>query len=128
MSIFKKISEDFLSVLEERNFAVFSEFIFQTYMTHFSLYQLVFTQPQEVSAPLVEQRVVVPVSPLPLQDSKEENVCYYEEALGELEQKECKETDQRIVNDQKNVEDTEQKKLEILDNLEGKEKSFNKEV
>lgn len=97
-------------------------------MTHFSLYQLVFTQPQEVSAPLVEQRVVVPVSPLPLQDSKEENVCYYEEALGELEQKECKETDQRIVDDQKNVEDTEQKKLEILDNLEGKEKSFNKEV
>ncbi|KAL5022840.1 hypothetical protein ScPMuIL_001995 [Solemya velum] len=128
VSIFKKISEELLSVLEERNFSVFSEFIFQTYMTHFSLYQLVFRHEQEVSAPCAEQTVEVPVPPLPLKDSKEESVWYYEETLGELEQRECKETDQRIANDRANFEETEQKKSDILKDLEEKESSFNKEV
>ncbi|XP_041357156.1 uncharacterized protein C8orf74 homolog [Gigantopelta aegis] len=116
LSIFKSESDVLAAKLGERNFKVYADFIFSTFMRHYQLFQYVFTRDQEKQIPHVRVDVVVPPDAQEMSTAKQIDVWNYEQTLLELERKACEKVNQQLLLKEKVTEEVNSVK----------EKTFNK--
>lgn len=82
---FQSRCEEFKECVDENNLQCFSEFIFETFMKHYRLYQYVVECQRDRDSCELQMSVNVPPDILPLSEGKEESVWNYEQKLKEVE-------------------------------------------
>lgn len=95
--------------LGERNYKVYTDFIFSTFMCHYKLFQYVFMNEREQQIPNIQKIVELPVPSEGLRDAKEIDIWNYNKQLKEIEISEEKATNERMMlkehNRQKTADD-----------------------
>ena len=71
-----------------QNLKTFTEFFFTTFMTHYKLYQCVFTSEQDKLFIKMDLPVETPPNPLPFKDAKDISVWEYEKQIQAIEERE----------------------------------------
>ena len=102
----------------EQNLKTFTDFFFTTFMTHYKLYQCVFTTEQDKLFTKMDLLVETPPSPLPFKVAKDIIVWEYEkqiEAIQEKERERKKERDQIRKNMSSEDKEVVQKKTLLVD-------------
>lgn len=114
--------------LGDREYRIFSSFIFETILPHFKLYQLVFTTPRDEQTPQVKVNVSPPFDANSLKDTKPLKIWEYEQKVADLEKKEQERINERLaVKEQKlSALDTDAKK--VLKSAVDVDKPLDKEV
>lgn len=105
-------SDDLGCELGERNFKVFMDFLFSTFLQHFKLFQFVFTNDREKQIPCVQLEVIPPKASVPMKEAKELQVWEYLQKYEELQRKETEKQNERLLKKGQIVTETE-KKLEV---------------
>ena len=110
-------SIDLCTSLGQREYKIFTEYIFNTILPHFKLIRLVFTTARKEQIPHVSLTVDPPFEPGVLKQSKGINVWEYEKRIEELDKKAAEKTNEKL----------EQKTTETL-NTAVKDKPMDKDV
>ncbi|KAK7508261.1 hypothetical protein BaRGS_00000500 [Batillaria attramentaria] len=88
-------SAELITSLGQRNYKIYTDFLFSTFFTHFQLYKHVLSNSREENIPRVGVDIHTPIPPLPLASAKELSVWNYEASLSELEKREAELEEQR---------------------------------
>lgn len=74
--------------VSEQNLKTYTDFFFSTFMTHYKLYQYVFTKEQEKLSVKMDLPVEVPDAPLAFKDGKDIGVWEYQKKIEAIEERE----------------------------------------
>ncbi|XP_064606957.1 uncharacterized protein C8orf74 homolog isoform X2 [Liolophura sinensis] len=102
VKLYQEQSIHLIERLGERNFQIYTEFVFSTFMTHFKLFQFVFNVNREELIPKVSRTVACPPSPVALREAKLDYIWEYEQEYNSIESKE-KEKCEKWTKEQKKV-------------------------
>ena len=120
-------SMDLCTSLGQREYKIFTEYIFNTILPHFKLIRLVFTTARKEQIPHVSLTVDTPFEPGVLKQSKGINVWEYEKRIEELDKKAAEKTNEKLVEKGKQKAEMEQKTTETLSTAV-KDKPMDKDV
>lgn len=128
LKVFKLNSFELASILGERNFKIYADFIFSTIMRHFRLIKLVLTQNREKQTPQLLLSVEAPVQPEQLKSGKELAHWEYQQKYEDIQRKEAERANERVSEKEKKVQEAETKQQKTLEGAVNKEQKLNKEV
>ncbi|KAL8570046.1 hypothetical protein ACOMHN_036323 [Nucella lapillus] len=125
--LYQAQSPNLLLALGERNYKVYTDFLFSTFFSHFQLYKYVLSHPRPQNIPQLPLEVLPPVPPLPMKESKEVGVWRYEQTLEELQQQEFEVLRQHLHHQEHTSEDLVEKKVAVTAKVETADMPFTKE-
>ncbi|XP_052066147.1 uncharacterized protein C8orf74 homolog [Mytilus californianus] len=115
--------------LRERNFKVYIDFLFSTFLQHIKLFQFVFTSDRERMSPNVQLEIIPPKSSEPLKEAKEVKIWDYQQNYEGLQRKETEKQNERLLKKQYIAETAEKRLEESMKKIESKkEEKFTKET
>lgn len=115
--------------LGERNFKVYMDFLFSTFLQHFKLFQFVFTNDREKQVPYVQLEVIPPKASESMKEAKEIQVWEYQQNYQELQRKETEKQNERLLKKDKIIIETDKKTEDMIKSIENKKgEKFTKEV
>lgn len=115
--------------LGERNFKVYIDFLFSTFLQHIKLFQFVFTRERERMSPNVQLEIIPPKSSEPLKEAKEVKIWDYQQNYEGLQRKETEKQNERLLKKQCIAETADKRLEESMKKIESKkEEKFTKEV
>ncbi|XP_021373463.1 uncharacterized protein C8orf74 homolog isoform X2 [Mizuhopecten yessoensis] len=116
LELFKQKSEDLGFVLASRNYKVYAEYVFLTFMRHYRLFQFVFTHDRESEVPNVQLEIHTPPSSCSeaLKTAKEKRIWEYNQKYEAVEQKERDCAEQRVAKREKQAAEAIQQKEQII--------------
>ena len=117
-----------LTVLEERDFKVFTSFIFGTILPHFKLYKYIFTKDREEQIPKVPCKVEPPFDAKTLKETKPLNVWQYEKRVEDLEKKEQQRVLLRQSEKEQKLLEVKSESRDIVEKIKETEAPMDKEV
>ena len=120
-------SMELCTSLGQREYKIFTEYIFNTILPHFKLIRLVFTTARKEQIPHVSLTVDPPFEPGVLKQSKGINVWEYEKRIEELDKKAAEKTNEKLVEKGKQKAEMEAKATETLSTAV-KDKPMDKDV
>ncbi|XP_076440920.1 uncharacterized protein C8orf74 homolog [Babylonia areolata] len=88
VQLYQAQSPNLLLALGERNYKVYTDFLFSTFFSHFQLYKYVLSHSRSQNVPEINLEVQPPVPPLSMAEAKEVAVWRYEQQLQGLQQEE----------------------------------------
>ncbi|XP_041484717.1 uncharacterized protein C8orf74 homolog [Lytechinus variegatus] len=90
IKIYREISQRYLNenAISESNLRLFTSHLFETYMAHYQLYQIVFTTEREPMTVKQHLDVLPPPETYPLDEAKPLNIWEYERKMSEIEEEE----------------------------------------
>lgn len=115
-------------MLGERDYKIFSSFVFETLLPHFKLYKLVFTTPREEQIPNFPVSIEPPFESGTLKETKPLKVWEYEKKIEEIEAKEEQKEKERRAEKEKRLSKLETESKEALQKSVQVETPLNKEV
>jgi hypothetical protein len=122
-------SSEFGIELGERNFKVYMDFLFSTFLQHFKLFQFVFTNDREKQVPNVQLEVIPPKASESMKEAKEIQVWEYQQNYQELQRKETEKQNERLLKKDKIIIETDKKTEDMIKSIENKKgEQFTKEV
>ena len=129
MKFIQSQSSEFGIVLGERNFKVYMDFLFSTFLQHFKLFQFVFTNDREKQVPNVQLEVIPPKASESMKEAKEIQVWEYQQNYQELQRKETEKQNERLLKKDKIIIETDKKTEDMIKSIENKKgEQFTKEV
>uniref|UniRef100_K1R521 Uncharacterized protein C8orf74-like protein n=1 Tax=Magallana gigas TaxID=29159 RepID=K1R521_MAGGI len=114
LQFLKLQSFELADVLGQRNFPIYTDFVFQTYLRHFKLFKYVFTQERDILKPTVSLRVETPADPGSMKQSKPELVWEYEKQYESIQREEAEHANKRLEEKAKTLETAEKQAKERL--------------
>lgn len=115
--------------LGERNFKVYMDFLFSTFLQHFKLFQFVFTNDREKQVPYVQLEVIPPKASESMKEAKEIQVWEYQQNYQELQRKETEKQNERLLKKDKIIIETDKKTEDMIKSIENKKgEKFTKET
>lgn len=127
LAFYNVISVELCDSLGEREYKVFTEYIFSTALVHFKLIKFIFTTPRKVQTPHVSMHVNPPFDPNVLKQSKPVKVWEYEQMIGELEKKEEERANERLTEKGKKMTEMEMKTKEAVNSAVSSDKPLDKD-
>ncbi|XP_785503.1 uncharacterized protein C8orf74 [Strongylocentrotus purpuratus] len=123
IKIYREISQRYLNEnkISESNLRLFTSHLFETYMAHYQLYQMVFTTDREPMTVKQHLDVIPPPEAYPLDEAKPLSVWEYERQINELEEEEksrlndIKVQEETILNDIEENQPFKESKDSVLD-------------
>lgn len=129
MKFIQSQSSEFGIELGERNFKVYMDFLFSTFLQHFKLFQFVFTNDREKQVPNVQLEVIPPKASESMKEAKEIQVWEYQQNYQELQRKETEKQNERLLKKDKIIIETDKKTEDMIKSIENKKgEQFTKEV
>lgn len=129
MKFIQSQSSEFGIELGERNFKVYMDFLFSTFLQHFKLFQFVFTKDREKQVPNVQLEVIPPKASESMKEAKEIQVWEYQQNYQELQRKETEKQNERLLKKDKIIIETDKKTEDMIKSIENKKgEQFTKEV
>lgn len=127
LQFLKLQSFELADVLGQRNFPIYTDFVFQTYLRHFKLFKYVFTQERDILKPTVSLRVETPSDPGSMKQSKPELVWEYEKQYESIQREEAEHANKRLEEKAKTLETAEKQAKERLEKISGVQEPLSKE-
>ncbi|KAK3090191.1 hypothetical protein FSP39_009910 [Pinctada imbricata] len=115
-------------ILGERNFTIFMDQLFATFMRHFKLYQFVFTKNRQDMTPKVKLNIEVAEDPSKLKDGKTVDVWEYEEKYRKLQEKEAEKINKKLLKKAEVLEKTEKDRTKKMNDISDVQKPLSKEA
>lgn len=128
LQFLKLQSFELADVLGQRNFPIYTDFAFQTYLRHFKLFKYVFTQERDILKPTVSLRVETPADPGSMKQSKPELVWEYEKQYESIQREEAEHANKRLEEKAKTLETAEKQAKERLEKISRVQEPLSKEV
>ncbi|KAL4236124.1 hypothetical protein ACF0H5_004510 [Mactra antiquata] len=128
LGFFNNNAVDLLDNLGEREYKIYSTYIFQTILPHFKLYQLVFTTPRDEQTPIVNVKVNPPFEANTLKQTKPLKVWEYEKKIEEMEEKEHTRVNERFAAKEQKLSSLETENKIVLDKAMEIDKQLDKDV
>lgn len=128
LQFLKLQSFELADLLGERNFPIYTDFVFQTYLRHFKLFKYVFTKERDTLKPNVTLKVETPSDPGVMKTSKPESVWEYERRYEDIQRQEAEHASQRMESKAKTLEQAEQQSKERLGKIGQVQTPLTKEV
>ena len=117
-----------LENLGQREYQIFSSYVFETVLPHFKLYQLVFKCPRQEQIPNVPIKVEPPFDSSQLKETKPLKIWEYEQQIDTIEKKEKERLNEILSEKEQVVSKIHQETKLTLDNVVKTETSFDQEV
>lgn len=128
LQFLKLQSFELADVLGQRNFPIYTDFVFQTYLRHFKLFKYVFTKERDILKPTVSLRVETPTDPGSMKQSKPELVWEYEKQYENIQREEAEHANKRLEEKAKTLETAEKQAKERLEKISQVQEPLSKEV
>ena len=128
LGFYRSKSVDLCTSLGEREYKIFTDYIFNTVLAHFKLIKFVFTNARKEQIPNVSVHVNPPFDPSVLKQSKGLNIWEYEQKMGELERKEEKRANERLAEKGKKSAEMETQTKETLNSAVSSDQPLDKDV
>ena len=128
LGFYKVKSIDLCVSLGEREYKIFTEYIFNTILPHFKLIKLVFTTARKEEIPQVSLSVHPPFETGVLKQSKGINIWEYEKRIEELDMKAAERTNENLIEKGKKKTEMEGKTTETLNSAVSGDTPMDKEV
>ncbi|XP_052775861.1 uncharacterized protein C8orf74-like [Mya arenaria] len=116
-----------LESLGQRDYQIFSAYVFETVLPHFKLYQLVFNFPRAEQIPSVPVLVEPPFDVNTLKGTKPLNIWEYEQQIAAIERKEQERLDEIMTEKEETVSRINGETKTKLDKVAQSETAFDKE-
>lgn len=127
LQFLKLQSFELADVLGQRNFPIYTDFVFQTYLRHFKLFKYVFTKERDILKPTVSLRVETPTDPGNMKQSKPEIVWEYEKQYESIQREEAEYANKRFEEKAKTLETAEKQAKERLERISQVQEPLSKE-
>ncbi|XP_069127314.1 uncharacterized protein C8orf74 homolog isoform X2 [Argopecten irradians] len=116
LEIFKQKSEDLGFILAARNYKIYAEHVFLTFMRHYNLFQFVFTNNRESQNPNVKLEILTPPSSCSeaLNAAKEKRIWEYNHKYEAVEQKERECAEKRAAKRDMQATEASQQKEQVI--------------
>ena len=121
IQVFNRLISEVQGSINTDNLKIYTDYFFSTFMTHFKLYQYVFTINRERMQIKVSKSVDTPSDPMPFTEAKDVDVYEYEQKYKHIETEEKKAQEERFKRqEQSKLEDFEKlhNSLQTVDNAE----------
>lgn len=128
VKLYQEQSIHLVEILGERNFQIYTEFVFSTFMTHFKLFQYVFSVNREELIPKVSRTVACPPSPVALRGAKLDCIWEYEQEYNSIESKEKEMSEKWTIEQRKVAKESTQSLATVREKLQSVEAPLTKEV
>lgn len=115
-------------ILGKRNFPIYTDYIFLTFLRHFKLFKYVFTKERDILKPNLALRVETPADPGNMKSSKPKTVWEYERQYEGIQRTEVEHTNKRLEQKAKTLETAETRTKERLEKISGVSTPLSKEV
>lgn len=127
LGFYRVKSTDLCETLGDREYKIFTNYVFNTILAHYKLIKLVFTTARKEQTPKVPLSVQPPFDPRVLKQSKGINIWEYERQISALEKKEEQRANERLVEKGKKNTEMEAKTQEALNSVITKEQPLDKD-
>ncbi|XP_048764447.1 uncharacterized protein C8orf74 homolog [Ostrea edulis] len=114
-------------ILGKRNFPIYTDYIFLTFLRHFKLFKYVFTKERDILKPNLALRVETPADPGNMKSSKPKTVWEYERQYEGIQRTEVEHTNKRLEQKAKTLETAETRTKERLEKISGVSTPLSKE-
>ncbi|XP_060556460.1 uncharacterized protein C8orf74 homolog isoform X2 [Ruditapes philippinarum] len=128
LGFYNSQSTDLIQTLGERDYKIYSSFVFETILPHFKLYKLVFTTPRAEQIPNLPIAVKPPFESGTLKETKPLKVWEYEKRIQDLEAKEEQKEKERLAENEKKLSELQKESKDALEKVVQVETPLNKEV
>ncbi|KAK3579122.1 hypothetical protein CHS0354_022142 [Potamilus streckersoni] len=123
IEFYKDKSSELADTLGERNYKIFTDFIFNIILPHFKLYKYALTKDRTFNCPNIIMEVRPMDPPAPLKEAKALKVWEYERQVQQIEKKVAERTKERLNKKSEIVEQSDKKinqSLKNVDSMAGK--------
>ncbi|XP_061166192.1 uncharacterized protein C8orf74 homolog [Saccostrea echinata] len=117
LQFLKLQSFELADILGERNFPIYMDYVFLTFLRHFKLFKYVFSKNRDILKPNVAMTIETPVDPGDMKTSKPEAVWEYEKRYEDIQRTEAEQANKRLEERAKTIEAAEKQTKERIDKV-----------
>ncbi|XP_033738398.1 uncharacterized protein C8orf74 homolog [Pecten maximus] len=119
LEIFQEISDDLVFILATRNYKIYAEHVFLTFMRHYKLFQYVFAHDRESQVPNVPLEIHTPPSSCSeaLKTAKEKRIWEYNQKYEAVEQRERECAERRAAKRETQAVEAGQQKEQVVEKI-----------
>lgn len=127
LGFFNMQASDLLQTLGEREYKIFSTYVFETLLPHFKLYRLVFTTPRKEQIPKCPIHIEPPFDVQTLKESKPLKVWEYERKVEELERKEAERVNELLKEKSERLSKMDKEREAVVKSVVSEDKPLSKD-
>ncbi|XP_062572657.1 uncharacterized protein C8orf74 homolog [Saccostrea cucullata] len=117
LQFLKLQSFELADILGERNFPIYTDYVFLTFLRHFKLFKYVFSKDRDILKPNVALTIETPEDPGDMKTSKPEAVWEYERQYEDIQRIEAEQANKRLEEQAKTLEAAEKQTKERIDKV-----------
>lgn len=128
LGFYNSQAAELIHILGEREYKIYSSYVFETILPHFKLYRLVVTTPRTEQIPKCPINLEPPFDTSYLKESKPLKIWEYEKKIEELEKKEEERVRERLAAKEQKMSKIEAESVEALKKAASVDTPLDKEV